>query len=823
MELLTRLTIAFYSVVAVLLAYRFVQREYYDGDHSRCNSLLQAGGYFHPAANDSSAPDWARWQPDGCLMYDYAWSDVRECMQNSRIVFAGDSIVRYAFKGLLGFHNDTLAESCCTGSRNDFDVDVDGVRLLFFWDPHGNYSRSVDELNSLQTPSQQSTDLFFYGTGLWHAQDHPHEIYLQKFAEAVGPMLHLSPNDSLASPSIADVATQRPAPWVVQPVQIPVLEQLSSTKRKWYNIGMAEAMNDFMTSEPIVTGGVISWSLNDMVSYPGAQWDGLHNIPEIDLVKVNTLLNYHCNAKLSSLDSTSLQPQGQCCVPYPTWSWPQWLILLFLLISILAILKQAFRPSSSIDLDDSLSASPTTPTMKPMALEEQRAFFSLIRAYRDIVYGSLHLLSPLPFILIYVLIADRSFFFAKRAKLFNAAETLFAAATVIAVACASLQKLAPTMESRDKHAGMFRREHIAEFKGFLVALLMILEWQAPGDSTIVRGLFVFAVAAFTFLLGYGNAIRLLQTSEFQNLWPKLVHFNFLSFGVTFVLSGGSSTLLATLAFSALLLCAFATIHIGEKRNDNPYFYFFKLIVSFSIVVAVGINGALGGPDWSATLGFETLTAPGSSLVLIGAFYVGLCCSFVDVRGQGRALKTMSIPAAPLKRIPSNDDGVDYEIDLDDEDDLDPAPRRSPLRVFAYLILLVLVLCSPAAVFSSINRAKSTAICYLTPLLVLIIIGLRSIGPSAQYHSAALSWLGRHALEVFVLRQHLWMAADGTAVLHLGLLKTPSPTQSPAAWLAFDFAESAILFGALLCTSAAARIAVRLFAKKLCGAASNTAQ
>ena len=262
-------------------------------------------------------PNYTKWQPSGCMSHNYAPQQISNCLNHSRVLYIGDSIMREQFYSMTKFVQGIDTKGALHVDRKYHSKELD-MSYEFWWDPYINSTRTWELLNATDPTNRPS--LLVIGSGVWYMR-HLKERYFDEWRVVADRVM----NAVEQSDQVADAV-------MLSPVEIPQFNLLNDVRRATMTMDKINTMNNYLKAkEPNLrpkTPFVIPFSWNSIAaSTVNITADGLHYHPGVTTVQASLALNYRCNDLLSK----HFPIENTCCTHYPAPAWYQNIILLFFL------------------------------------------------------------------------------------------------------------------------------------------------------------------------------------------------------------------------------------------------------------------------------------------------------------------------------------------------------------------------------------------------------------------------------------------------------------------------------------------------------------
>ncbi|KAG1470371.1 hypothetical protein G6F56_002723 [Rhizopus delemar] len=485
-------------------------------DQSRCSSLLNKGWW----TDDS----YQSWQPASCMMHNYKPLEISTCLNHSRIVYVGDSIIREQFFSavkLIDPETDTSGEAH-TDKRYEFSKE--NLIYEFWWDPY------LNQTSFLHTPRPS---LLVMGTGLWQVR-YLEEAYYDEWKSSVDRVLNL-----IKTRSIADAV-------LLAPVEIPQYDKLGQERANTMTIEKISTMNAYLKKRQEENGvdfGIpFVWNDVSLLAKDVTE-DGLHFNSVVTKVQAQIALNFRCNNQLEK----SFPMENTCCFDYPKPKWYQNTFFLFFLIWI---------PTGYFILSN--SGLSTSLIQKPFPNQKvSQAFF---------VFG---------LCVIYMYFGDRTQMFGKIQKHFDA--TVFTIMMIV-IGILGVSKLQHKTEGDQ---GFLNRHQTDEWKGWMQVIILVYHFCGASRISGIYNAVRILVAAYLFQTGYGHFFFFYKKADFgiARVLNVLVRLNFLTFVLQYLMDTDYISYYFTPLVSFWFLVIWVVMYVGHQWNKVPSFLLVKLAAS----------------------------------------------------------------------------------------------------------------------------------------------------------------------------------------------------------------------------------------------------
>ncbi|KAL8645392.1 MAG: hypothetical protein Q9226_007328 [Calogaya cf. arnoldii] len=696
-----------------------------------------------------------KWQPPGCLMYQYTGKDIRACLNGERIVYIGDSTTRQLFWATAKKLNATGATAY--GLEVDKHGDLSFEDVHFVWDPFLNSSSLRAELlSSLDDSIPEDADpaeragLITVGGGLWYAR-HFQSDWLDRFRDAldhVVPLLGASKsNPSLYHPPSSGKGSKVHHVYMT-PIQVPLYDSLSPSRASTITPTKITSMNEYLFNLSTTKGIKVPWSHSLMTweSQHAYEAGGLHVTEDVAIRKVDVLLNARCNSQMTYRQGYPFNKT--CCSAYvsqhPLRTYFFYLALVLLPSLIIGI--QIYRTSQPTPAGGlrHYGGGPSINTLP--AIELLRAF------------------TVLTVVLTYCVLADRTQLFEKSQKHFNYQEFSGLCAIVLVLGLLSvrpiLEKKTPAGDALSKSQSaeppFLSRDQSDEWKGWMQFVILIYHYTGASSVLGIYQLIRILVASYLFLTGFGHTIFFYRKQDYSmsRCASVLVRYNLLSCVLPYIMDTDYLFYYFAPLVSFWYLVVYLTMRIRSSKNLSMPFLLSKIGVSAAIMTLFARTPILfegiflllehtcnihwNVKEWQFRLQLDCYIVYGGMVAAI------VYCQVTDI------LCGQSFPQNTLSGI----------------------IRRHWNKIRCVSVAVALI---TLAGFGYFVQQFSDKIMYnrwvpfvsLWPILAFVV--LRNCNRHFRnLYSSAFAWLGRCSLETFTLQFHIWLAADTKGLLSLGI-------------------------------------------------------
>jgi hypothetical protein len=249
----------------------------------------------------------------------YKGDDISQCLNNTHVVYIGDSIMREQFYSLTAYMTKLRTRDAVHGDQT-YHIKENGMTIEMWWDPYLNTSRTID---LLEGRAKNKPSLLVMGSGIWYMR-RTGANYLTEWKSAIDRIF-----DGAKKTSIADRI-------MMSPVEIVYYDLMIPERKETLTIDKITIMNNYLRERETnirnpVTPIVVPFVWNEIVVTTTNQTeDGLHFKPPVTKAQAQLALNYRCNQQLEK----SFPMVNTCCNTYPHPKWYQSAIFIFFLCTI---------------------------------------------------------------------------------------------------------------------------------------------------------------------------------------------------------------------------------------------------------------------------------------------------------------------------------------------------------------------------------------------------------------------------------------------------------------------------------------------------------
>ncbi|KAI9809793.1 MAG: hypothetical protein M1825_000226 [Sarcosagium campestre] len=673
------------------------------------------------------------WQAPGCMVHDYASSDVVSCLSSRRVVFIGDSTTRQIFHAFAKKLDQSVASEIrqTADQHSNLTLENSGVTVQFLWDPYLNSTELTRELELYQAETTQehtgegSAAIVLVGGGLWHAR-HLAGDAIKSFQLAADNVVSYMPPVRVASETRGR-SNHSPNYLLLAPVQTPWYENLSPAREKTITPDRIEAMNDYLDQLTVKHGSDVPWSFSKMTDgrRPTYEESGLHVMDRVAVSRANVLLNLKCNAQDALPNGPRYPYNRTCCSDYGTLGWIQVTTLLCTL-GIIPVLYWMHRRESPATSDSVIGAIMTFSCAITLCF-----------------------------------LADRTHMFDKQSKLVSEAtfvnlsvlSLVFGLVSIRHSVSSALSKSGQGCSPAQTDQPFLSRDQTDEWKGWMQFLILAYHYSGASKLLPIYEVARLLVASYLFMTGFGHTLYFYQRQDYslRRVAAVLVRLNMLSCVLPYIMRTDYMFYyfapLVTFWFSIVYL----TMKVYHERNDQMLFVVAKILGSAALVISFTcIPGILEAVftllKYTCRIHWDAREWRFRASLDILIVYVGMLCALVylKISSASATARDASDTAALLHR------------------------HMTKIKILAIIASVVVLPGFFAVTRRSPNKEDYNwwqPIISFLPILSFVV--LRNAHQSLRnIYSSGFAWLGKCSLETFILQFHIWLAADTKGLLRL---------------------------------------------------------
>jgi hypothetical protein len=688
------------------------------------------------------------WNPPGCMLHDYGSQDLSACLRHKKILFVGDSTTRQLFWAAARKldRNGATREMIRAAKHTDLTFERNHAILEFVWDPFMNSSKLDHELAVLKDGRGMVTatgeflferSLIVIGAGLWHARNFG-EDYFDIFKDSVD---HIAAEaESLTKEQFIPPRLRREwkNPVLFAPVQTPNYGNLSPSRTGTILPSKIKQMNDYLLGLSRNRGIEVLQSFGLMTqNQPYAYGEsGLHVVENVANRRADIILNMRCNSE-ATIDRYPYSKT--CCNTSPSYG-----VVQFILIAIAVL-----APMMMIFTRTTFWKRRYPSDLQPLSTSQPVTALSLL------------------------LFAVTCCYFTDRTKLFEKAHIvpfeklfLFASGVIFFAGLLSVDESSPnTGDDSAIQLTSPTRSNISpnvflpkvqadEWKGWMLAILLIAHYTGASKILWVYEIIRLFVPSYLFIAAFSHTEYFYQTGDYslRRVGLVLVRLNILNWFLMYIMK---TTLIAyyfPFLLSFWFMVIYFTMRVGRGENTSTLFVVGKILLACALTS--------GG-----------ILTPGILDTIVGVLRT--TCNVNWNVDEVRHMLSLDMFVAYIGMIISV---LSSNVNSASNGPRDNFVTRLICRYFG-LLRAILVVASLILLPGNwiITRRSPDAEDYdwwqpyigFIPVLAFAILR-NSLAVLRTVHSTLFAWIGRSFMEIYILHFHIWLAADRTGLLRLGL-------------------------------------------------------
>ncbi|ORZ25260.1 10 TM acyl transferase domain found in Cas1p-domain-containing protein [Absidia repens] len=639
------------------------------------------------------------------MMHTYKADEMATCLNHSRILYIGDSIMREQFYSM-----NRLTHSINTNGPLHIDrkyVDKKhGLTYEFWWDPYINQTRTIELLNGNTTTTSAGPppSLLVIGSGIWYENMLPDDTYLDEWKTAVDRVFDVVEKNTEAV--IADTV-------MLSPVEIPQVNRLNADRQRLITLDKTTIMNNYLhqrydtlANHHPTSAFAVGFAWNAIAaSTENITLDGLHYLSPVTTPQAQIALNFRCNQQLPKHYPITTT----CCIHYPSPRWYQ---------SIFFILFLVWVPLGYLFMD-------TTKTWirKLCPTNDTKTITAIF------VFG---------LGVIYMYLGDRTQLLSKMNKDYNAATFTVQMMLVMVLGLVTVVR----QPKEDGDLGFLNRGQTDEWKGWMQLVILVYHFTGASGTAGIYNAVRSLVAAYLFQTGYGHFFFFYKKKDFgmARVLNVMVRLNLLTFVLMYLMDTDYLSYYFTPLVSLWFMVIWLTMYVGHRYNHISWFLLAKMAVMCCLTTAmIHVPGILETMfDLLATLAnihwqageWRFRLALDAYIVYIGMLFALLTIKFKEqLKEQHTAsfsmLKWITIACAAVSL------GWYFWFEL-------VQPNKQAYNAHHPYISWI-----PIVAFIILRNAT---------------LFLRNT------NSGFFMWIGKCSLETFIGQFHMWLAADTKGLL-----------------------------------------------------------
>ncbi|ORZ22085.1 10 TM acyl transferase domain found in Cas1p-domain-containing protein [Absidia repens] len=480
------------------------------------------------------------------MMHTYKADEIATCLNHSRILYVGDSIMREQFYSMNRLTHPLDIKGPLHVDRKYISEEY-GLVYEFWWDPYINSTRTIDLLKG-QDKTGDKPSLLVIGSGIWYERRLPDAIFLDEWKSAVDRVF-----DGVESSSSAIADTV-----MLSPVEIPQFNRLNADRQRLITLDKTTIMNNYLhqreqSLQPKLPFAVaFAWNAI-AASTVNITLDGLHYLSPVTTPQAQIALNFRCNHQLPKHYPISTT----CCIAYPSPRWYQ--SIFFLLFLIWAPLGFFF-------------------------IDNTKSWIRKLCPSQDIKQLTALFIFGLG--VIYMYLGDRTQLFSKIHKDFDA--TTFTIQMVSVAFLGVVSVVRQRDDDGDVDLGFLNRGQTDEWKGWMQLIILVYHFTGASGTAGIYNAVRSLVAAYLFQTGYGHFFFFYKKKDFGmgRVLNVMVRMNLLTFVLMYLMNTDYLSYYFTPLVSMWFLVIWLTMYVGHAYNARTWFVLIKIAVMCCITTAM---------------------------------------------------------------------------------------------------------------------------------------------------------------------------------------------------------------------------------------------
>nr|POE49310.1 putative o-acetyltransferase cas1 [Quercus suber] len=681
-------------------------------DPNKCTALKNNGVWY----GDHT------WISQGCDSLDYRKDDIKACVGKTvgKIVFAGDMHMQETY---LAMAHRTNSRFKSIPARHDHKISVGNIYLEYLWDPYLNSSQLHSYAEAYGKGGKDSPMLIVLGPGKWHAQ----EDGLKHFENVIGSLVSAAGVTGMETPVGSTKFSAKDGPSNLM-LFAPAQEPFSKSPETDPELAIYRQINAHLKEREVAKDMNVLWAFQSMTEGQKDRYhkDGIHVSSEVSKARVQLLLNMRCNAITQPYRRDLTRNRGTCCGSSgdPNWVQVSFLILALVVLPLANLLDYIWPILSPENRLAMRAAMAFTAIVSLMYITDRTHIFEQATRHR------LHMLNLRNMLIVCGLLGILTI---RRSKSSSRAQ----------------------LGEKQPDQPFLPRDQTDEWKGWMQLLIIVyhynMAWTADWFWEIIR----LAVTSYLFLTGFGHTVFFLQKHDysFKRFAAVMIRTNLLPVTLAYVMRTKWLLYYYMPLSTFWYVVVYATMAIGQKHNDRSPFLIGKIFVSASLIRAF----------------LETKDLPETLVHLVNlVFKMELSAEFFHHRvKQDQYIVYIGMLAAMLYIWSKN------ALSSDANQNTVQRFYSRAFPVIKYTTIALSALGLPMFWYLvhehiTSQRQWTRRQPYIAFIPILAFIVLRNAHPRLRnFYSVAFAWLGRYSGEMYVMQDHLWLAADQETVLTTG--------------------------------------------------------
>ncbi|KAG0169431.1 hypothetical protein DFQ29_009686 [Apophysomyces sp. BC1021] len=522
-------------------------------------------------------------------MHIYTREEIKTCLNQSRVLYVGDSIMREQFYSMARFVQGFEIAGPLHIDRK-YEFKHEGMTYEFWWDPFINSTRTTDMLRGT-VDVKNKPSLLIIGSGVWYMR-HLKQDYLKEWKTAVDRVFDAVQSENQPAETV-----------MLSPVENPQHDLLNVERRETMTIDKIKIMNNYLREKELSikpkTPFVVPFVWNTIATTStNMTLDGLHYLPPVTSIQAELALNYRCNEQLPK----TFPMDHTCCFRYPTARWYQsaWFILFVALVPIALFLTEG--------------------STLHRYFEHRLASIEILRALFVFGLG-----------VIYMYFGDRTQVFGKIHKMFDYER--FGALMLLTV----VMGLVP-LSRDDKTAGFLNRAQTDEWKGWMQVTILIYHFVGASGTPEIYNAVRVLVAAYLFQTGYGHFFFFYKKADFgiDRFWNVMIRLNLLTFVLQYTMDTDYLSYYFTPLVSFWFVAIWITMYVGHAHNNKIWFILLKIflmsLLTSAIIHLPGLlESAFDGLHWLFNIRWDAVQWRFRLALDAWIVYVGMLCALTTIK------------------------------------------------------------------------------------------------------------------------------------------------------------------------------------------------
>ncbi|KAL0084043.1 10 TM acyl transferase domain found in Cas1p-domain-containing protein [Phycomyces blakesleeanus] len=471
-----------------------------------------------------------KWQPAGCMSHEYTPKEISTCLNHSRVLYIGDSIMREQYYSMAKLSRDFKITGSLHIDRHMVFEEL-GMVYDFWWDPYLNSTRTIELLEGKS--KEQKPSLLVMGSGTWHMR-RLKKNYFKVWKPTMERVFK-----AVEKHRIADTV-------LLSPVETPKYDLLWPPRFKTITAPKISQMNAYLKKREAELKTKVPFKItyvwNEIASTSNnATIDGLHFLQPVTKAQGLLALNFRCNQELPKtfpMDTT-------CCYTYPS---PQWFQTVWFLVPLVWV--------------------PFCFLVANYEKRQDQFFVKYLVPSNNVLYALLTMGLGVG----YMYLGDRTQLFGKIHKVFQPVVFSGLLLLLLGVGLVTLRK----KESGDQ--GFLNRAQTDEWKGWMQIIILVYHFLGASSVSGIYNPVRVLVAAYLFQTGYGHFFFFYKKGDysFGRVLSIMVRLNLLTFVLQYLMNTNYLSYYFSPLVSFWFIIIWVTMYVGNKWNKTPSFLLAKM-------------------------------------------------------------------------------------------------------------------------------------------------------------------------------------------------------------------------------------------------------